>query len=488
MNQDRYLQLVSGFARAHILVLGDVMLDRFVYGKTERISPEAPVPVLLQSHEAVMPGGAANVARNIASLGGKATLIGAVGEDAAGAELAGALAQLEIGTAFVVTAGRPTSVKTRFVADHQQIVRVDQEFKGELGEHAATLLEQFATRLPGADVIVLSDYSKGVLSDRVVRQAIALARQAGKPVVVDPKSADIARYDGATLLTPNLCEAAAATGLAGTDDGSVRAMAEALLAVAPQLSSVIVTRSADGMSLAERGKPVRHLPVVAREVFDVSGAGDTVVATLSVALAAGADLAEAAELANLAAAIVVGKLGTAEVWTDELAEAVQKERLHDMVGKITTEHEALEMVRRWKKQGLKIGFTNGCFDLIHPGHISLLQQARAQCDRLVVGLNTDASVKRLKGLARPLQDEQARAIVLGALAMVDLVVLFNQDTPEELIEKVRPDVLIKGADYALDQVVGADFVQSYGGRVYLARLAEGRSTTNIVSRMNKQTA
>ncbi len=488
MNQDRYLQLVSGFARARILVLGDVMLDRFVYGKTERISPEAPVPVLLQSHETVMPGGAANVARNIASLGGKATLIGAVGEDAAAADLAGALARLEIGTAFVAAPGRPTSVKTRFVADHQQIVRVDQEVKGDLGEHAAALLEHLVAHLSQADVIVLSDYAKGVLSDRVVRQAIALARQAGKPVVVDPKSADIARYDGATLLTPNLGEAAAAARLSGTDDGSVQAMAEALLTAAPQLSSVIITRSADGMSLAERGKPVRHLPVAAREVFDVSGAGDTVVATLSVALAAGASLAEAAELANLAAAIVVGKLGTAEVWIDELAEAVQQERLHDMAGKVATEHEALEVVRRWKKQGLKIGFTNGCFDLIHPGHISLLQQARAQCDRLVVGLNTDASVKRLKGPGRPLQDEQARAIVLGALAMVDLVVLFNQDTPAELIEKVRPDVLIKGADYALDQVVGADFVQSYGGRVYLARLAEGRSTTNIVSRMNKQTA
>lgn len=488
MNQDRYLQIVSGFGKSRVLVLGDVMLDRFVYGKTERISPEAPVPVLLQSHETVMPGGAANVARNIASLGGKATLIGAVGEDAAASALGDALEQLDIRAALVVTPDRPTSVKTRFVADHQQIVRVDQEIKGDLGAHGAVILERLAALLADCDVLVLSDYAKGVLSDHVVRQAIALARAAGTPVVVDPKSTNIARYDGATLVTPNLGEASAATGVTGADDTAVQTMAEGLLAAAPLLSSVIITRSADGMSLAERGKPVHHLPVAAREVFDVSGAGDTVVATLSLALAVGAALVDAAELANLAAGIVVGKLGTAEVWTDELAEAVQQERLHNVIGKVATEHEALEMVRRWKKQGLKVGFTNGCFDLIHPGHISLLQQARSQCDRLVVGLNTDASVKRLKGPSRPLQDEQARAIVLGALSMVDQVVLFGQDTPAELIEKVRPDVLIKGADYTVAQVVGAEFVQSYGGRVYLAHLAEGQSTTNIVSRMNKQTA
>lgn len=483
MSESRFEERIAAFSRARVLVLGDAMLDRYVYGTIARISPEAPVPILSAERETAMPGGAANVARAVAALGGRAVLIGLVGEDAAGRQLIGlleALAGVECG--LVTAAGRPTTVKVRYVAERQQVVRVDYEVRDPPGPAGEALLAQFAARLPGADIVVLSDYAKGVLAPEVVRAAIAMAKAAGKPVLVDPKSTDIARYDGADILTPNTGEAAAATGLAGRDDAAVAAMAAAMLAVAPGIGAVLVTRGERGMTLAERGGGVRHLPVAAREVADVSGAGDTVVATLALALAAGADPFAAAQLANAAAGIAVGKLGTAEVTPDELRQALNSAQLETIATKTVGWERAEAIVRTWRQQGLAVGFTNGCFDLVHPGHVSLIAQAKRACDRLVVGLNTDASVRRLKGPSRPVQNEAARALVMGAMAAVDLVVLFDEDTPRELIERLRPDVLVKGADYRADQVVGADFVQGYGGRLVLAELVAGQSTTGLLSR------
>ncbi len=480
---DRQLDLIGDFRGRRVVVLGDVMLDRFVYGQVDRISPEAPVPVFSVTSEAAMPGGAANVARNIASLGGCAILLGIIGSDDAGRELSALTDDIQgVENRLHAVAGHPTTVKVRYVADRQQVVRVDRERRSVAAGHGSELLQMLVRELKNADALILSDYAKGVLSDEVVRGAVNAAR--GKITVVDPKSADIARYDGVTVITPNLREAGVAAGISGRGDAAVIDMAQSILAAAPNLASVIITRGSEGMTLMERSRNAVHLPVTAREVYDVSGAGDTVVATLGLALAAGANLADAAELANIAAGIVVGKAGTAEVWTEELIAALQTEQLHPIMAKNATAAQAARSAARWRAQGLRVGFTNGCFDLIHPGHISLLNQARAQCDRLIVGLNTDASVKRLKGPSRPIQDENARAVVLGAIGAVDHVVLFGEDTPLDLITLLRPDVLVKGADYTVEQVVGADVVQSYGGKVVLADLKVGHSSSNIISRLN----
>ncbi len=482
------LQALSRFGGVRALILGDVMLDRFAYGAAERLSPEAPIPVLSLREETTMPGGAGNVARNVASLGGQAVIVGLVGADAAGAELR-AWAEPGVTPDFIEAADRPTTQKTRYVADGHQLLRVDREDRRPAsGDLAEQLLATFRRHLPAADVVILSDYAKGVLADAVLAGAIAAARAAGKPIIADPKHVDLRRYDGVTLLTPNRGEATAATRIAGEDDAATAGAAEAILSAAPNVDAVLVTRGPRGMTLLRRGTPATHFAAAAREVFDVSGAGDTVVATLALAFAGGADLAAAAELANIAAGIAVGKIGTAAVRHEELVQAIQAERTHSTDRKIATAEQALEAVSRWRAKGERIGFTNGCFDLIHPGHVSLLGQARAACDRLVVGLNTDASVKRLKGPQRPVQDETARAIVLASLASVDLVVRFDEDTPIELIRSLRPDVLVKGADYRVDQVVGADVVQAYGGRVVLANLTPGQSTTGTIARLARGAA
>jgi D-beta-D-heptose 7-phosphate kinase/D-beta-D-heptose 1-phosphate adenosyltransferase len=483
------LQMPPGFGQARVLILGDVMLDRFVYGRVERMSPEAPIPVLSIERETAMPGGAGNVARNVAALGGSAVLVGLVGQDAAGAELTRLLAAVAgVTPDLVVAADRPTTEKVRYVAERQQLLRTDRERGGPAGASGAALLEAFHRRLADADAVVLSDYAKGVLCDEVLDAAIALARAAGKPIVADPKHRDLRRYDGVTLVTPNRGEAAAATGESGEEDAPTAAAAAAILAAAPSIGAVLVTRGARGMTLAPRGAVPVHIRTAAREVFDVSGAGDTVVATLALALAAGCGFEPAARLANAAASIAVAKSGTAAVRADELSAALQEERVHSTERKVVTVEQAAEQVALWRVRGERIGFTNGCFDLIHPGHVSLLGQARAACDRLIVGLNTDASVGRLKGPQRPVQDEVARAIVLASLGVVDLVVLFGEDTPLDLIRALRPDVLVKGADYRIDQVVGGDLVQSWGGEVKLAELSPGQSTTRTIARMGRGAA
>ncbi len=474
-----------GLEGRRILVIGDVMLDRFVAGSASRVSPEAPIPVLLIEEETAMPGGAANVACNIASLGGEAVLVGVIGADRAGEELKAILEKKGILADLLEIKTRKTTQKIRYIAGQQQLLRADVEQRDAVNGQA---LEEIVKRhLPRADAVVLSDYAKGVLSVELLAQIIAAARKAGKPVIVDPKSTDIGRYDGASVITPNHGDAAAASGVAGIEDAAAAAAAEAILNKVPRAGAVIVTRGPHGMTLAERGKAVAHYPAAAREVFDVSGAGDTVIATLALALAAGHSLAEAAIAANAAAGIVVGKRHTATLNLAELRQATSAPG-GAAEFKILSRAEAAAAAAEWRAAGKKIGFTNGCFDLLHPGHISLLEQARAECDHLIVGLNSDASVRRLKGEGRPAQDERARGIMLGSLAAVDLVVFFAEDTPQELIRALGPDVLVKGKDYTVENVVGAPEVVARGGRVFLADIVPGHSTSNTISRLNPKSA
>lgn len=475
---------VERLSAARVLCVGDVMLDRFVNGAVDRVSPEAPIPVLRVEHETEMLGGVGNVGRNAASLGVRATILAAVGDDNAGRRIKTLTdADPLLAAIFAIESSRPTTVKTRYVSGAQQLLRADSETTAALSDGSISQLETaYHAALPDHDVVVLSDYAKGVLSDPLITRLIDGAAAAGKPVIADPKSTKFQRYKGVTLLTPNLGELAAAAGQACDDDDAIVAAAKDWIARAG-VGAILVTRGKQGMTLVTGTGDATHLATDAREVFDVSGAGDTVIATLAAALGAGADLAEAARLANLAAGVVVAKAGTATVYPSELVQAVHAEELQPAGGKIFDFQPALDRIARWRRAGDRIGFTNGCFDLIHPGHVSLFNQAQAACDRLVVGLNTDASVARLKGPDRPAQDQHARATVLSALGAVDMVVLFDEDTPINLIEAIRPDVLVKGADYTLDQVVGGDFVRSIGGQVLLADIAAGHSTSDTLLRL-----
>jgi D-beta-D-heptose 7-phosphate kinase/D-beta-D-heptose 1-phosphate adenosyltransferase len=480
----RLIEWLPRLGDAKVLCVGDVMLDRFVYGDVERISPEAPIPVLRISREAVTVGGAGNVARNLSALGTHVQLHGAIGEDAVGDEAAAVLSSdAAVTMALVRDASRPTTVKTRFIAGGQQLLRTDEEDSRPL---SAALLSQLSASVGEAvsqkdcGALILSDYGKGVLSDDVIAHAIAAAQAARIPVIVDPKGTDYARYHGASVLTPNRRELGEATRCPVETDDEVAVAARGLLEDCG-VDAVIATRGPQGMSVVTREGAV-HLPALAREVFDVSGAGDTVVATLAAGLAAGMPLAEAAQLANVAAGIVVAKVGTAVVRPGELGDALGG--APGLGSKFLSLDALVDQVARWRARGLSVGFTNGCFDLVHPGHISLIEQASATCDRLVVALNDDASVQRLKGEGRPVQPEYARGRVIASLSGVDAVVLFAEDTPRELIEQVRPDVLVKGADYSANEVVGGDFVTAHGGRVVLANLVDGFSTTNTISRMS----
>ena len=474
---------VRSFGDARVLVLGDVMLDRYVSGSASRLSPEAPIPVLRPSARRATLGGAANVALNVATLGGQATLIGVIGEDADGAELTHLLGCSGVVARLVVVAGRPTTAKTRFMVGHHQLLRLDEETTTPIDEPAAAcVLRHFADLLPTSDVVVLSDYAKGVLSDAVLQGVLAQAQAARRTVIADPKRGEFRAYRGASVLTPNELEVQQATRIDASDDiGADRAGHRAL--DDSGCEAVLVTRSSKGLTLVRRGTPALHLPTRAREVADVSGAGDTLVAALAVALGAGASLPEAAMLANVTAGISVGKPGTATVSREELLGVLHLANLVATDRKIATREEAAQRAAAWRAQGLRVGFANGCFDLIHPGHVRLLTEARASCDRLIVALNTDASVQRLKGPTRPLQNETARATVMASLAPVDMVVLFDEDTPVEAIQELRPDVLVKGADYSIEQVVGADLVQGWGGTVLLVELEAGHSTTGTIRRM-----
>lgn len=487
MHSESLLETLTRFPTAELLVLGDVMLDRYAYGTVERISPEAPVPVLKLERSVGAAGGAANVARNGVALGARVTLIGVVGEDAEGAELRAALAENTLLEARLIgDATRPTTTKVRYVADGQQVMRADRETREPLApETEARVLKEFSQALDRARVVILSDYAKGTLGEQMLRIAIESARAARKTVIVDPKSRDFDRYRGATLITPNQHELQQAVGRACATALEVQEAARGLLERG-LCEALVVTRGGQGMSVVRADGLTEHLPTSALQVFDVSGAGDTVIATLALALAVGADVIDAARLANMAAGIVVGKRGTATVSPGELLARLRPHPAE--TGKVLTRESVMPLVHAWRAQGLRIAFTNGCFDLLHPGHVALLNQARASADRLIVGLNSDASVRRLKGPERPVQSEVARATVLAALAAVDAVVLFEEDTPYELIELVAPDVLVKGADYTRDQVVGADLVTRRGGHVLLVPLLERHSTSDTLRRARRGAA
>jgi len=475
---------LTDFTGARVLVVGDVMLDRFVYGGVQRISPEAPIPVMQTEREIVMPGGAGNVARNLAALGAHAMLIGLVGDDAAADELNDALAlDTGITARLVVDETRRTIEKTRFIGGRQQLLRVDRESRIPPSDESIEALIEAATEaMNDCAVVVLSDYAKGAISERVIIALVAAAAKAGKPVLVDPKGSDYSRYHGVHLVTPNRQEAALATKQACDTDDSVVAAGRKLLQECG-IANVLITRGAAGMTLLQNGDAPLHLPAEAREVFDVSGAGDTVIATIAAALAVGRSLPQAARLANAAAGIVVGKVGTAVVHPDELRRALHMPEPHGIDAKVVSRQQAKERVDLWRSHGERIGFTNGVFDLLHSGHLALLAEARAACDRLIVAINADSSVKKLKGPTRPVQDEQHRARLLAALSMVDLVIVFTEDTPIPLLEILQPDLLIKGGDYTVDQVVGADIVRAYGGEVRVSRHVAGQSTTKTIERL-----
>jgi D-beta-D-heptose 7-phosphate kinase/D-beta-D-heptose 1-phosphate adenosyltransferase len=469
-----------------VLCVGDLMLDEFVYGEVSRISPEAPAPVIAVQRSETNVGGAGNVARNVASLGARCIFVGLIGEDEAGAKLKAALAEeSRIESVLIVDPKRPTTRKVRFVSEHfsSHMLRADWEVAlPAAADIEQRLIDAILPLMPRADIVLLSDYAKGVLTARVIRNVIDAARKLGKRVIVDPKSSNFAIYRGATLLTPNRKEFAEATRSRADTENSIAEAAQDAMHLA-DCEAMLVTQSERGMTLVPRGGEPIHVPAHPVKVRDVSGAGDTVAAVLAATLAAGADWETALRMANAAAAVAVGKKGTAIVTPAELRRGILPHAFLAAEEKIAAASDDLDVhLLAWRKQGLRVGFTNGCFDILHPGHVKVLTAARGACDRLIVGLNSDSSVKRLKGAGRPVQDERARAEVLAALEAVDLVVIFEEDTPIELISRIKPNVLVKGGDYTRSQVVGHEVVEAGGGEVLLVDVLPGFSTTSLVRR------
>ena len=477
MNAKRFLHPATSKSLP-ILIVGDLMLDRYLDGPVERISPEAPVPVLHVRRTFERAGGAGNVAANVNAMGGSAVLIGAVGRDPAAELLRKVLGEADVDTATVVdTPSIPTTTKTRLLAGHSQIARFDEETP--LNDAAArdAILERVAAHLPEARVAILSDYAKGVCDTAVCRAVIEGAARAGIPTIVDPKGADFSRYCSASVITPNRSEAMAVCGFPIRDsDDAIRA-AESIRARF-SIAAVVVTLGEQGMVVVSSGR-VAVIPTQAKGVFDVTGAGDTAVAMLAVALAEGMPLEEACVLANAAAGIQVSRIGAARISRSEVLAAIDAQSTIAQ-GKVLGLESLQIAVRQARLEGKKIGFTNGCFDILHHGHVALLESAARECDLLVVGVNSDASVTRLKGAPRPYVPSAARQAVLAALSSVAWVCEFDGDTPLELIRALEPDVLIKGADYKAADVVGADLVLARGGRVATPLFVANVSTTNLV--------
>ncbi len=464
------------FTSSRVLILGDLMLDRYWQGRTARISPEAPVPVVLVDEQTARIGGAGNVALNVTSLGASVALFGVIGQDEQGEELARLLAESRIDDHCLRSDRVPTTTKLRILSLHQQLIRLDFEQPHrhlDLGK----LTEAFRDALPGASVVVLSDYGKGVLDQP--QAFIAMAREQDRLVLIDPKKPDFSAYAGASLVTPNRSEFEAVVGHWDTP-AQLEERARAVMK-AHRLDSLLVTQGGDGMTLIPRHGAARHFPAHAREVYDVTGAGDTVIATLATALGGGTDLESAVDLAGKAAAIVVGRVGTAAVTLEDLARWEQAERplFLSSADKLLEEDRLHARIAQWREEGRRIVFTNGCFDILHSGHVQYLEQAADLGDALVVGVNSDDSVRRLKGAGRPVNALQDRMSLLAGLAAVDAVVAFDEDTPQRLICELQPDVLVKGADYTVEEVVGRDCA----GEVVLIDFVEGKSTTRIIERM-----
>ncbi len=483
MNQTGIEIFLQQLPQIKALVVGDLMLDEYLWGRTERISPEAPVQVVDVLREDLRLGGAGNVINNLLTLGCQVHVASVVGDDPDGRLLQQKLKDKAVTSDGVLLCpGRTTSRKTRILASNQQMLRIDRESRELI---SADLEEQLASHIEGIiggfQVVLVSDYLKGVLADSLLRRVIESGRKAGIPVVVDPKGNDFIKYRGATLLTPNRKEAQIASGVTIRDEASLTEAGRRLRDDL-DLDALVLTRSEEGMSLFFRSGREVHLPTAAREVFDVSGAGDTVLAVLGAGLGAGLALEDAARISNIAAGIVVGKVGTSTVSPDEILAALDS-RPHDGDRKIKDRESLRRILDDMRELGKTIVFTNGCFDLLHAGHVKYLQKARRLGDLLVLGLNSDASVQRLKGPSRPLIDQEERAHLMAALSCIDFVVVFDEDTPLELIQTLCPHILVKGGDYTPDGVVGRDVVESYGGRVEIIQFVDGKSTTNIVEKI-----
>jgi len=479
----RVVELIEGAWRnTHVLVIGDLMLDRYVWGNVARISPEAPVPIVRALRQNERPGGAANVAMNIIGLGGKATLFGFVGEDGDGTILERQLREAGIDSRMTVVPGHPTTTKLRVLCGKQQMLRLDtEETDGYPADVYRVLIEKIESAMPSADAVVLSDYAKGVLTEDVCQQAIRAARRGGIPVLVDPKQRSFARYRGATTICPNLAELSVVTGIEVHD-------LDALLAAGQKLTKELgldcLTATLSEKGIAVIREDTKYLaPTVARQVFDVSGAGDTVIATLVLAIASGLEMETAVQVANVAAGIEVSKVGTVPVNREELLMNLMPDIALSAQEKVLSLEQLRVRTSAWRSSGESIVFTNGCFDLLHIGHIALLEDARREGGRLIVAINSDASVRGLKGASRPIMGERERSRILAALTAVDAVVVFEDPTPLGLIEVLRPDVIVKGGDYSEETVVGAKEVRSWGGRVKIVPTIKGFSTTELIARV-----
>lgn len=480
----RLERLIHSFRGRRVLVVGDIILDRYIWGDVERTSPEAPTPVVRLREQTSALGGAANVVANLAALGAKPALVGIVGQDAEADELRARLKALGVsGSGLVAVADRPTSVKTRIVSMGQQLLRLDHEetapVPAAVGEKIVSVFEK---ALANVEALVISDYDKGVFETRRCQRMISLARKARIPVVVDPKGTDYTRYRGATVIKPNQKETQAATGIAVSSPASLAQAAFQILQSA-QARALIISRGGQGVSVFEQGQSAVHIPAQARQVYDVTGAGDSLVAAVAVALAAGATMPEAATIGNAAGSIVVGKIGTAFVEPGELIRALEPGHSgHKLRSRTQLKHE----IDTLRAAGKRIVFTNGCFDLIHLGHIKFLEQARQLGDVLVVAINSDDSVRKLKGPPRPVLDAEERSAILASLDAVDYIAIFEEPTPEKLLESLRPDILVKGKGLKKEEVVGGSIVESSGGKVVRLPLLGEVTTDAMVERIARQ--
>jgi len=466
----------------HILVIGDLMIDHYLWGGCERISPEAPVQVVDISRETTVLGGAGNVINNLIALGARVSVSGVIGDDENGEELLKMLSDIGANSdGLIQQKGRKTSKKSRIIASNQQILRYDKESKESIDKASErAIVSHIIDVIDTCDIIILSDYGKGVITDAVAGGIIATAKAAGKKVLVDPKGKDYRKYRGAYLLTPNKKEASEATGIIINDEVSLKKALVSLKETCA-LECSMITLSEDGIAIYDQS--MRRFPTVAKEVYDVTGAGDTVIASLSFALSAGLGIDEAAPFANHAAAVVVGKIGSATVTLSEIEE--YESSLHQSTSDmhIKTQEEIFALSERLKREGKKVVFTNGCFDILHVGHVKYLQEAKSYGDVLIVGLNSDDSVRTLKGPTRPVNTEADRAYILAALESVDFVVMFSDETPYELIKNIAPDILVKGGDYEGKSVVGAEFAKE----LKLVQFVDGKSTTATIARINEGT-
>ncbi len=485
--QQKLLNTVKQFGnnKQHALIIGDVMLDRYLIGSVGRISPEAPVPIVLLNQQNERAGGAANVAANLALLGIETHIVGCVGADNEAKTLVGLLTELNVDTDGICASNaRPTIAKTRVLGGHQQMLRLDQE-SGAPFNHAETTQLHNAIQQQLAlnpSVVILSDYAKGLLSDETCQRIIKACQAQSITVLVDPKGRDYSKYKGATALTPNKKETAEACNTSASDSDLITKAS--VLKTCLNLQFLAVTRGEEGITLIDEN--THHLPAIAKQVFDVSGAGDTVIATLAAGLMSGLNPLESLQLANIAAAVVVGKVGTVPISQQELLEALADQQSSEQAHKICDLAQLIQKVEAWKKRNQRIVFTNGCFDLLHAGHVTYLESAKKRGDKLILGLNTDRSVSALKGPTRPVVNENDRARVLAALESVDAVILFDEDTPLNLINAIKPNIIAKGSDYTAAQVIGGKEVMSWGGEIALIDLVAGRSTSNIIKKMNAE--